>query len=92
MVVVTNSNRKQIFASFQSPKPQRAMRGIGLPKLVILFGEALDPQGGHERAAKIVGWLETSPARRPIFEEIVFPVRLCFLAQKVKLAGCRITI
>ena len=44
-VVVTNSNRKHIFASFQSPKPQRGMRRIGLPKMVVLFGEALDILG-----------------------------------------------
>src|SRR5579864_1794631 len=44
-VVVTNSNRNQIFASFQSPKPQRGMRGIVLPKIVVLFGEALDILG-----------------------------------------------
>jgi len=41
-VVAANTNCDYILASFQAPKAQRWMRRIGSPKMVALFGEALD--------------------------------------------------
>jgi hypothetical protein len=87
-VVVANSNGDQILASLKVPKAQRRMRRIGLPKTVVLFGEALSFVGQVvEQPPKSLASSKTSPARRPVFQEVVFPVCLRFLAQKIELAS-----